>query len=115
MKHLSLLLMVGAVLAGAFAAYARTPLVVIRFNQRAVYFERPLYQAASQAIKVKPDVAFEVVGLVPDNTYRSWAEQKAAEVKDSLVKMGVPASRIQETVETGSTPEPYAQVHVYVR
>src|SRR5687767_10321242 len=43
----------------------RKPLLVIRFNQRRVYFERALHQAVQSTEKVKTGATYEIVSYVP--------------------------------------------------
>ena len=45
--------------------HTNTPLMVVRFNQRHVYYQRPLYTAVSRALEVKPSARFTMVSVVP--------------------------------------------------
>lgn len=96
------------------------PLVVIRFNQRKVYFERQLYTAISKAVAVKPDVLLELVSFVPqgasdqqNQSISAKSEQNLASVIQSLQGMGVPRERINIVKESSSTIR-FQEVHIYV-
>ena len=98
-----------------------TPLVVIRFNQPNVYYERPLYTAVSRAVSVKPGVMFDVVSYVPQTGNREMdiqmlrmADAHVKQVTDSFRGMGVPGGRI--TVATEPTRGiDYDELHIFVR
>lgn len=94
----------------AFLAYGGSaPLVIIRFNQPQVSYERPLYNAVSRAAQVKPSVMFDVVATAKDEETAQTYGQK---VVQSLNRIGVPASRITFSSMTGDIAP---QVEVYVR
>lgn len=89
----------------------RTPLVIIRFNQRNVSFERALTNAVAKALETKPDVVFDVV-LRPG--LRSAGENQLARVVSSMRGMGVADAQIFPL--TGRTSgERHDEVHIYVR
>jgi len=98
------------------AAASDIPLVVIRFNQRTVRYEQPLYNAVAKAVEIKPTVMFELISYVPANAgdqAKAAAGAQANRVAESLVKMGVPRSRLQ--LATEMTPEvKNHEVHVFV-
>jgi len=91
---------------------SRTPLVILRFSQRNLYYEHALYNAVSKAIETKHDVTFDVV-LRPGNgsTANSPTQQK---VLDSLRRMGVPPPQIRAATGPGSGQR-YDEVHIFVR
>lgn len=90
----------------------RTPLVIVRFNQRNLSVEKALYNAVSKASEAKPTVMFDVVqrpGLKNDGDNASLNKVAA-----TLVKVGVPQGNI--TTATGpASGEPFDEVYVYVR
>lgn len=97
------------------------PLVVIRFNQRKVNYEQSLYMAVSQAVSAKPDVVFDLVSYVPNGTnpemsqkLMSEASVHLREVADNLVRMGIPAQRLNVTSELEPSIR-FDEVHVFVR
>lgn len=91
-----------AVPAPAPTVDGRTPLVVIRFNKETVNYNDQLYSAVSEAVKVSPNVMFDVVGGA-----------RAGEVVSALNKIGVPHSRI--STQQRASNQPYEEVKVYVR
>lgn len=110
----------GAMGEGAAPA-ASQPLVIIRFNQRTVYFQRQLYNAVSRAVAVKPSVRFDVVSLVPtygadrsDSRNARAAEANLAKVVRALNEMGVPSERLTVKSENSDAVES-SEVHIFVR
>jgi hypothetical protein len=107
--------------AQSFSGDANKPLVLIRFNQRSVYYDRQLYMAVSRAVEVKPGVMFEVVSFVPnsgdakrDSEWKKTSAAHAKQVIDSLNQMGVPASRISYNVQNQQGLR-FDEVHIFVR
>ena len=104
------------------AAYATSkPLVVIRFNQRKVYFEQPLYTAATRAVNKKPGVVFNLISYVPiagnpqgDEALAQRAAGNLRDVTAALVKMGVPPQQVNTTTQAGNGLQ-YDEVHIYVQ
>jgi hypothetical protein len=85
---------------GSGAASGR-PLVVIRFDRPNVNYEQALYQATSRALQVRPNAAFDVVGVAPAGGSPAQtalngdiARTNAERVMRSLLGMGLPADRV---------------------
>src|SRR4051812_41270139 len=105
---------------GAGAASGR-PLVTIRFDRPNVNYEQALYQAARKALEIRPNAAFDVVGVAPASGAAAQvalngdiARTNADRVVRSLLSMGLPADR----VSTGQTSDANVQaneVRIYVR
>jgi hypothetical protein len=105
---------------GAGAATGR-PLVTIRFDRPNVNYEQALYQAARKALEVRPNAAFDVVGVAPASGAAAQqalngdiARTNADRVVRSLLGMGLPADR----VSSGQTSDASVQsneVRIYVR
>ncbi len=89
----------------------RTPLVIIRFNQRNVYFERALYAAVKKALETKPGVIFDLL-LHPGPQATGAANLNR--VTDAMLRMGLPAERLQAAAGPASG-QPYDEVRIYVR
>ncbi len=96
------------------------PLVVIRFNQRKVMYERQLYNAIAKAVEVKPSVVLDVVSFVPttgnernDEKISQAALGQTSTVVNSLRSMGIPQERMRVSTE-GTPGLPYHEVHIYV-
>ncbi|MBK8158516.1 MAG: hypothetical protein IPK59_07015 [Rhodospirillaceae bacterium] len=97
------------------------PLVVIRFDRNNVNYEQALYQATSKALELRPNAAFDVVGVAPAMGQPAQvalnsdiARTNANRVSRSLLNMGLPPDR----VGIAQVTDPNAQVnevHVYVR
>lgn len=110
--------------AGALPAanvMGRRPLVVIRFDRPNVAYEQALYQAMSRALERRPNAAFDLVAVSPQQGNVSEralgvssARRAAEQVLRSLTEMGLPGDRIRMSALAGanaSSPE----VHLYVR
>lgn len=99
----------------------RRPLVVIRFDRPNVAYEQALYQAMSRAMERRPNAAFDLVAVTPQQGNVgeralgvSSARRAAEQVLRSLTEMGLPSDRVRISAMAGanaSSPE----VHLYVR
>lgn len=99
---------------------ANVPLVVIRFNQNKVLFERQLYNAVAKAVQIKPTVVFDIVSFVPqtgngrtDEKIAAKASGQTSSVVNALRGMGIPQERMHVSQEASSGLQ-YHEVHVYV-
>jgi len=114
----SLTLPLGALLpAPAHAArdHYTVPLVVIRFNQQRVHYERPLFNAISKALNTKEDARFNVIyyHITGNERLQKRSDDSFKEVLANLADMGIPRSRIG--VKKQPSPElGYSEVHIYV-
>ena len=97
------------------------PLVVVRFNQPNVYYDKQLYSAVSQAVTVKPEVMFDVVSNAPstgdqdkDAQWIRLASQHTQAVVASLQKIGVPMERMRVTGHAQSGIK-YDETQIFVR
>jgi len=105
---------------GAGIASGR-PLVVIRFDRPNVNYEQALYQATSKALEVRPNAAFDVVGVAPSGGTPAQnalngdiARTNADRVVRSLTSMGLPPDRI--SASQSNDPGIQAnEVRIYVR
>lgn len=103
------------------AAANRRPLVVIRFDRPDPPYERALYSAVSQVVEQRPDAAFELVAVTPNQgtpadvaLNSSKVKKQAASVLRTLTDMGLPAARI--SLSSMTSPSASAnEVHIYVR
>lgn len=88
--------------AAAATPAADKPIMVIRFNQKYVYFQNPLKNVVDEVRKVQPDAMYEVQSIVPAK-FQEWEnerEQKASaahlsSVVAELGKLGVLSDRIK--------------------
>ncbi len=104
----------------AAPATANVPLVVIRFNQDKVLFERQLYNAIAKAVEIKPNVVLDVVSFVPvtgkesvDERLTASSAKETAGVVSSLRRMGIPSERMHVSNENAAELR-FHEVHVYV-
>ena len=103
------------------AAANRRPLVVIRFDRPDPPYQRALYSAVSQVVERRPDAAFELVAVTPNQgtpadvaLNSSKVKKQAASVLRTLTDMGLPAARI--SLSSMTSPSASAnEVHIYVR
>jgi hypothetical protein len=79
----------------------RRPLLVVKFDHPRVQYEQALYDAVSEALRRKPDAAFELVAVAPGNgsvadvaLSQSASKQQAQTVLRSLTSMGVDPGRV---------------------
>jgi hypothetical protein len=101
------------------AQVASKPLVVIRFNQPRVYYDKQLYSAISQAVAAKPDVMFEVVSNAPltgnGSTDEQWiktASRNTQAVVASMQTIGIPMQRMRVTGKAMPGLR-YDETHIY--
>ena len=103
------------------ASAPQKPLLVIRFNQPGVSFQRALRQAVTSAEHIKNNVIYSVVSYVPVGASKSKNDRVATEATDNLnavlsemMSDGVPAGRIGTS--TLSSPAGGSQeIHIYVQ
>jgi hypothetical protein len=96
------------------------PLMVVRFNQARVYYDKQLFNVASKALKIKPDVMFSVVSFVPaigseeqqEEIEKHAARQTSKFIAD-LKGMGVPAGQINLSKEK-ATDSKFHELYLYV-
>ena len=77
---------------GAGAATGR-PLVTIRFDRPNVNYEQALYQAARKALEVRPNAAFDVVGVAVAEDAPALAADRLRERREVLQGMELPLAR----------------------
>lgn len=103
-----------------YAAGNEIPLVVIRFNQRKVFYERPLYNAVSKAVAIKPNVVLDVVSFVPQTPSEDSQEkmnQMAASQQSAVIgtlrSIGIPANQIRASRDIAPDTQ-FHEVYIYV-
>ncbi len=99
----------------------RRPLVVIRFDRPNVAYEQALYNAVSQALERRPDVAFDLVAVSPTRggagqaaLAASQARRNAEQVMRSLTDMGLPPNRLSLSSSNSGTADAN-EVQLFVR
>ncbi len=96
------------------------PLVVIRYNQPRIYYDKQLYNAISKAIKIKPSVTLSLVSFIPENgsderkeRVKTLADRQIGKLIVDLRKMGIPRDRVSVSKEYVSDAR-YHEVYMYV-
>jgi hypothetical protein len=108
-----------AVTAGGGAPGA--PVVTIRFARSNPDYQKPLYDALSQALQTQPSASFNVVGVSPTRgsagavqTAQSTARRHAQAVMHTMTEMGVPATRMALSATTDPSVS-VGEVRVFLR
>jgi hypothetical protein len=103
------------------ALASRRPLVVIRFDRPTVAYKEAVYNAVSKVIERRPNAAFDLVAVTPDQgslgriaVERHKARRSAEGVMRALVDMGLPTSRLALSAAASDTAT-VNEVHIYVR
>ncbi len=96
------------------------PLMVIRYNQKRVYYDRQLYNAATKALEIKPSVQFSIVSFVPqfgdDSNKETLMNQAGAQTNklvSELRQMGLPQDRISVSREIVGDSR-HHEIYIYV-
>lgn len=94
----------------------RRPLMIVRFDKKKVDYEQLLYKAVKAALDKRPATHFEVVAVSPADakTGATEAIKNAEGVKEALLAMGLPASRIYSSQTTKPSIKT-TEVHLYLR
>lgn len=96
------------------------PLLVIRFNQRRMYYQTALRRAIDAAEDANPNVYYHVISYVSTGGSRSKnlrlnedSQLNLSEIVGAIQERGVPASRIETSTQTATDPG-VQEIHVYV-
>lgn len=99
------------------AVEQRQPVMILRFNQRNVHYEKHLASIIRRAQQIKPDVQFDVVSILPSGGERSfWQKKTTARVKqltESFARNGVSGDRIHTSQKIA--PVSSDEIHIFVR
>ncbi|MCE2926352.1 MAG: hypothetical protein LW823_01720 [Rickettsiales bacterium] len=88
---------------------AERPLLLIRFNQEHVHFNRALRQAVANAENIKPGVVYRVVSVVPVNRKgapsipAAQTKRNLTSVTSSMAQLGVSSDRIKTSSENSKS------------
>lgn len=106
------------------AAPARKPLMVIRFNQKRVYFDRTLMKAVESAEKTKPGIHYYLVSYLPSaapSTNKGKLERidenagdNIREIIKTMQNYGVPSSRIHTLTQDALPGMTSQEVMIFV-
>jgi hypothetical protein len=125
MRKSGLLLIAGvlfvltSVQAEAAQSSARRPLLIVRFNQPNVYFERALKQAVTSAEQAKTGVTYEVISYIPadraaDANGKEAANFNLSTVTSFMQQLGVPAERMSAASQVSSNVKSQ-EVQIFVK
>jgi hypothetical protein len=98
-----------------------TPVMIIRFNQELIDYDKPLQKVAKSAIAAKPSVLFDIVSVVPETDSRSdnsklkeRSEFLTNQVIETLQLNGAKPEQIRTTFQNSTIAES-GEVHIFVR
>lgn len=108
-----------AVVAGSGGA--GDPVVTIRFARANTDYQKPLYDALTQALQTQPSASFNVVGVSPTRgsaaavqAAQNTARRHAQAVMHTMTEMGVPAARMALSATTDPSVTA-SEVRVFLR
>ncbi|MCI5050203.1 MAG: hypothetical protein MRY32_07735 [Rickettsiales bacterium] len=97
------------------------PVMIIRFNQQSVYYDKSLYNIVRRAVKLKPNVGFNVISYVPTSQdpllYQrliSNASNHMREVTNTLMKMGIRGNRLSMATHAQHGLK-HDEIHIYIQ
>ena len=109
-----------AQVAADYSQPSDVPLMVIRYNQKRVYYDRQLYNAATKALEIKPSVQFSLVSFVPqfgsDRNKKKMMNESIVQTNKlvgELRQMGLPKNRISVSREIVADSR-HHEIYIYV-
>jgi hypothetical protein len=97
------------------------PVLTIRFARAKPDYQKPLYDALTQALQNQPGASFDVIGVSPTRgsaaavqTAQSTARRRAQDVMHTMTEMGVPATRMALSATTDPSVS-VGEVRVFLR
>lgn len=97
------------------------PLIVIRFTENDIPYDRALKKVVSHALRTKPNTFFDIVSVVPEtksssanNAHQQNANFHATQVSQKLGNLGVRQDRMRTNSQT-STLINADEIHIFVR
>jgi hypothetical protein len=120
-KIILLVMLVVSIMFPQFAtAQSDVPLMIVRYNQPRIYYDKQLYNVAQKAINIKPEVIFSVVSFVPkageygdQDTIDEAAEKQTAIFVAKLKQMGIPLKQINISKEYAPDAR-HHEIYLYV-
>ena len=91
-------------------------ILVIKFDDTNFDYSTALFESISNALEQMPSASFEVVAVSPTGgaSFAEKARQRASEVFNKVVEMGVP-SEIVSLASSNSTSAQAEEVHIYLK
>ena len=93
-----------------------TAILVIKFDDTDFDYSTALFESISNALEQTPSASFEVVAVSPTGgaSFADKARQRASEVFNKIIEMGVPSERLSLT-SSNSTTAQAEEVHIYLK
>ena len=91
-------------------------ILVIKFDDTSFDYSTALFESISNALEQMPSASFEVVAVSPTGgaSFAEKARQRASEVFNKVVEMGVPSERVS-LASSNSTTAQAEEVHIYLQ
>ncbi len=91
-------------------------ILVIKFDDTTFDYSTALFESISNALEQMPSANFEVVAVSPTGgaSFAEKARQRASEVFNKVVEMGVPSERVS-LASSNSTSAQAEEVHIYLK
>ncbi|MFL2679638.1 MAG: hypothetical protein ACJ0GH_04615 [Alphaproteobacteria bacterium] len=91
-------------------------ILVIKFDDTDFDYSAALFESISNALEQMPSAGFEVVAVSPTGgaSFADKARQRASDVFNKIVEMGVPSERLSLTSSNSTTAET-EEVHIYLK
>jgi hypothetical protein len=91
-------------------------ILVIKFDDTDFDYSTALFESISNALEQMPSASFEVVAVSPTGgaSFADKARQRASEVFNKIVEMGVPSERLS-LASSNSTSAQAEEVHIYLK
>jgi hypothetical protein len=91
-------------------------ILVIKFDDTNFDYSTALFESISNALEQMPSASFEVVAVSPTGgaSFAEKARQRASEVFNKVVEMGVPSERVS-LASSNSTSAQAEEVHIYLK
>ncbi len=103
------------------ATATETPLMVIRFNQEIVEYEKSLEKAANAAIAIKPATFFDIVSIVPetgdrksDKKFKNNSNYFSDQIAEKIKSLGVTEDKIRISSQSSKLIKAN-EVQIFVR
>ena len=91
-------------------------ILVIKFDDTDFDYSTALFESISNALEQMPSASFEVVAVSPTGgaSFADKARQRASEVFNKIIEMGVPSERMS-LASSNSTTAQAEEVHIYLK
>lgn len=90
------------------------PVMIIRFNQPHVYFQKPLASVIHQAKQKKHDVVFDVIQYIPATNSNTQTDSNLQSVIEAINANGIGEDRVHVSIQPSEAVSS-DEVYIYVR